>query len=46
MALLGGNGTGKSTTLRLLSEGLRPYRGVVRHTAGWGFCPRTRRHCS
>lgn len=39
MALLGGNGTGKSTTLRLLSEGLRPYRGVVRHTGRMGVLP-------
>ncbi len=46
VALLGGNGTGKSTTLRLLSEGLRPYRGTVRHRPAGGSCPRTRRHCS
>ena len=39
MALLGGNGTGKSTTLRLLSEGLRPYRGIVRHTGRMGVLP-------
>lgn len=39
VALLGGNGTGKSTTLRLLSEGLRPYRGVVRHTGRLGVLP-------
>ena len=39
MALLGGNGTGKSTTLRLLSEGLRPYRGTVRHTGRLGVLP-------
>ena len=39
MALLGGNGTGKSTTLRLLSEGLRPYRGTVRHTGRMGVLP-------
>ena len=39
VALLGGNGTGKSTTLRLLSEGLRPYRGTVRHTGRLGVLP-------
>lgn len=29
LALLGGNGTGKTTALNLLSGGLRPYRGTV-----------------
>ena len=39
VVLLGGSGCGKSTTLRLLSEGLRPYPGTVRHTGRLGVLP-------
>ena len=39
VALLGGNGAGKSTSLRLLAGGLKPYRGSVSHTRRIGVLP-------
>ena len=39
VALLGGNGAGKSTSLRLLAGGLKPYRGSVSHTGRIGVLP-------
>ena len=37
LALLGGNGTGKSTTLKLLAGLLKPYRGQVRSVGRTGL---------
>ena len=39
LALLGGNGAGKSTTLGLLSGALMPQRGAVSHTGRLGVLP-------
>lgn len=39
LALLGGNGAGKSTTLKLLSGLGKPYRGDVRVHGTWGMLP-------
>ena len=39
LALLGGNGTGKSTTLKLLSGLQKPYRGEVRMHGSVGVLP-------
>lgn len=39
LALLGGNGAGKSTTLGLLSGALTPQRGTVSHTGRIGVLP-------
>lgn len=39
LALLGGNGAGKSTTLGLLSGALTPQRGTVTHTGRIGVLP-------
>ena len=39
LALLGGNGTGKTTSLKLLSGLLRPYRGEVRTSGTVGVLP-------
>ena len=39
LALLGGNGAGKSTTLHLLSGALTPYRGTVQRTGRIGVLP-------
>ena len=39
LALLGGNGAGKTTSLHLLSGALTPYRGTVRHTGRIGVLP-------
>ena len=39
LALLGGNGTGKTTSLKLLSGLLRPYRGQVTVTGTVGMLP-------
>ena len=39
LALLGGNGAGKSTTLGLLSGALTPQRGAVSHTGRLGVLP-------
>ena len=39
LALLGGNGAGKTTSLHLLSGALTPYRGAVRHTGRIGVLP-------
>ncbi len=38
-ALLGGNGTGKTTTLKLLSGLRHPYRGEVKRTGSVGVLP-------
>ncbi|MCQ2432856.1 MAG: ATP-binding cassette domain-containing protein [Clostridia bacterium] len=38
-ALLGGNGTGKTTTLKILSGVLKPYRGEVRVQGRVGMLP-------
>lgn len=37
--IVGENGTGKSTLLKVLSGELRPHRGVVRHRGRFGYCP-------
>lgn len=39
LALLGGNGTGKTTSLKLLAGLLRPYRGDVRIAGSVGVLP-------
>ncbi len=39
LALLGGNGTGKTTSLKLLSGILKPYRGEVRVNGSVGVLP-------
>ena len=39
LALMGGNGAGKSTTLHLLSGALTPYRGTVQRTGRIGVLP-------
>ena len=39
LAILGGNGTGKSTSLKLLSGLLRPYRGTVQAHGSVGVLP-------
>lgn len=39
MALLGGNGTGKTTSLKLLAGILKPYRGDVSITSSVGVLP-------
>ena len=39
LAMLGGNGAGKSTTLHLLSGALTPYRGTVQRTGRIGVLP-------
>ena len=39
MALLGGNGTGKTTVLKLLAGLIQPYRGEVRLTGTVGLLP-------
>jgi energy-coupling factor transporter ATP-binding protein EcfA2/uncharacterized membrane protein len=39
VALLGGNGAGKSTSLKLLSGLLQPYRGQVHHQGKIGVLP-------
>ena len=39
LALLGGNGAGKTTSLHLLSGALTPYRGAVRRTGRVGVLP-------
>ena len=39
LALLGGNGTGKTTTLKLLAGLHKPYRGSVRTHGGVGVLP-------
>lgn len=39
LAILGGNGTGKSTTLKLLSGLKKPYRGEVKVIGRVGFLP-------
>ncbi|HWR56180.1 MAG TPA: ECF transporter S component [Negativicutes bacterium] len=39
LALLGGNGTGKTTSLKLLAGLLRPYRGEARVKGGVGVLP-------
>ncbi|MCF2661631.1 ECF transporter S component [Pseudoflavonifractor phocaeensis] len=39
LALLGGNGTGKSTSLKLMAGLLRPYRGQLRRTGRVGVLP-------
>ena len=46
LALLGGNGTGKTTSLKLLSGLRKPYRGELEISGSWGCCPRTPRPCS
>lgn len=37
--VVGENGTGKSTLLKILSGELRPDRGTVRHHGRFGYCP-------
>ncbi|MFD3729959.1 ATP-binding cassette domain-containing protein [Streptomyces sp. NPDC058632] len=37
--IVGENGTGKSTLLKILSGELRPTRGTVRHSDRFGYCP-------
>ncbi|MGW4329059.1 ABC transporter ATP-binding protein [Nocardia sp. NPDC004573] len=37
--VVGENGTGKSTLLKVLSGELRPDHGVVRHRGRFGYCP-------
>ncbi|MGV9539809.1 ATP-binding cassette domain-containing protein [Nocardia beijingensis] len=37
--VVGENGTGKSTLLKVLSGELRPDRGAVRHRGRFGYCP-------
>ncbi|WP_063045138.1 ATP-binding cassette domain-containing protein [Nocardia pseudovaccinii] len=39
VGIVGENGTGKSTLLKVLSGELRPHRGVVRHRGRFGYCP-------
>ncbi len=39
MAILGGNGTGKTTTLRLLSGLKKPYRGSVTRNGALAALP-------
>ncbi len=39
LALLGGNGTGKTTSLKLLSGLLKPYRGEIRRRGKVGVLP-------
>ena len=39
LALLGGNGTGKTTSLKLLAGLLKPYRGTVTTTGAVGVLP-------
>lgn len=39
VGIVGENGTGKSTLLKVLSGELRPDRGVVRHPGRFGYCP-------
>ena len=39
LALLGGNGTGKTTSLKLLAGILRPYRGEVKRSGSVGVLP-------
>lgn len=39
LALLGGNGTGKTTSLKALAGLLKPYRGTVKHSGRIGFLP-------
>ncbi|MCX4791386.1 MULTISPECIES: ATP-binding cassette domain-containing protein [unclassified Streptomyces] len=37
--IVGENGGGKSTLLKILSGELRPTRGTVRHSGRFGYCP-------
>jgi len=39
LALLGGNGTGKTTTLKLLASLKKPYRGELNITGSVGMLP-------
>lgn len=39
VGIVGENGTGKSTLLKVLSGELRPHRGVVHHRGRFGYCP-------
>lgn len=39
LALLGGNGTGKSTSMKLLAGLLKPYRGTVHSSGSLGMLP-------
>ncbi|MGW5140648.1 ATP-binding cassette domain-containing protein [Nocardia beijingensis] len=39
VGVVGENGTGKSTLLKVLSGELCPDRGVVRHRGRFGYCP-------
>ncbi|WP_433527265.1 ATP-binding cassette domain-containing protein [Nocardia pseudovaccinii] len=39
VGIVGENGTGKSTLLKVLSGELRPHQGVVRHRGRFGYCP-------
>ena len=41
LALLGGNGTGKTTSLKLLAGLLKPYRGQVHTSGSIGVLPQT-----
>ncbi|MBU3065451.1 ABC transporter ATP-binding protein [Nocardia sp. NEAU-G5] len=39
VGIVGENGVGKSTLLKVLSGGLRPDRGTIRHRGRFGYCP-------
>ncbi|WP_254206555.1 ABC transporter ATP-binding protein [Nocardia alni] len=39
VGIVGENGVGKSTLLRILSGEMRPSRGTVRHRGRFGYCP-------
>ncbi|MDX3803314.1 ABC transporter ATP-binding protein [Streptomyces sp. AK04-3B] len=39
VGIVGENGVGKSTLLKILAGELRPDRGVVRHRGRFGYCP-------